>query len=125
MSNLEVQLNLLAKISEDLTEAARSGQIGIPRFIRWTQPAGILNDFDIAQNLCNRLFGSTPVRSDEFGSDPGQTRLLIWTTGESAILAQSSNTPDSLPEVMLLGSAGAIYFDGSGGVIRTLEEVVR
>ena len=120
-----MQLNLLAKISEDLTEAARSGQIGIPRFIRWTQPAGILNDFDIAQNLCNRLFGATPERTDEFESDLIKTRMLVWTTGESAILAQSSSNPDSLPEVMLLGSAGAIYFDGPGDGIRTLEEVVR
>ncbi|MGB1749115.1 MAG: hypothetical protein ACPHK0_04985 [Dehalococcoidia bacterium] len=120
-----MQQSLLGKLSVDLIQAAESGQIGIPRFIRWTQPTGPRSEFRFALDLCERLFGSAPERSDVMGADGYQTQLLIWSTGESAIFSQSSGSPSSLPEIMLLGSAGAIYFDGTLEGTPTLEQVVQ
>jgi len=125
MSNHEVQQSLLGKLSADLIQAAKSGQIGIPRFVRWTQSAGLSDDLEGARDTCERLFGSSPERTEKFGDGLFQTQLLIWSTGESAIFSQSLGSPSSLPEIMLLGSAGAIYFDGTLGGTPTLEQVVQ
>jgi hypothetical protein len=120
------------RLSDALHTAVADNRIGVPRFIRWLDhlaPGADPEDARaVALEVCTRVFGSNPKHSDAAGASLGQAVLLArWTSGASALITAgpASNTEVAGPEIMLLGSAGAIYFDGPRGGSATVDQVGR
>jgi hypothetical protein len=112
----------LEKLSDALVTSARDGGIGIPRFIRWldrVDGGGSIEDSIAAGiEVCSRLFGAPPTREYRTGDGRLQTTVqAVWANGASALVSvgPAGGRSNSGPDVMLLGSSGAVYFDGALG----------
>ena len=111
-----------ARLADALTSAVADGRIGLPRFVRWldrVDSGGSIED-SLAAGLeaCNRAFGSKPVRERRTGDDLLHATIhAVWVTGASALISAGSAGAGAGagPEIMLLGSSGAVYFDGTIG----------
>jgi len=122
----------LERLSSALVGAVEDGKIGLPRFVRWLQRANAGSDggeiVSDAVDICNRVFGSTPVRQHRLGADRShQTLQAVWSNGSSALISYGPAGDESAagPEIMLLGSSGAMYFDGAVGGAAAVDQVRR
>ncbi len=121
-----------ARLTDALTGAVVDGGVGLPRFVRWLDRVG--SDGSIEDSLaagleaCNRVFGSEPSREHRTGDEFLHAAIhAVWPTGSSALIsvgpAGSESESGTGPEIMLLGSSGAVYFDGTLGGAATVSKV--
>jgi hypothetical protein len=122
----------LERLSGALVGAVEDGRIGLPRFVRWLDrvPESIssVDSITDAREICNRVFGSQPVREHRSGDGvKHQTVHAVWANGSSALISfgPAGAGVTTEPEIMLLGSSGAMYFDGALGGSPTVDQVVR
>lgn len=122
----------LERLAGALVGAVEEGRIGLPRFVRWLEPVDdsrALEDVvSSASAVCNQIFGSQPIREHRSGDGVEQVTLqAAWNNGSSALISVGpAGTGRSVePEIMLLGSSGAMYFDGALGGSPTVEKVGR
>jgi hypothetical protein len=122
----------LDRLSSALVGAVEDGRIGLPRFVRWLERVDgeavgdeLVTD---ALDICNRVFGSSPTRQHRSGDGvKHQTLQAVWSNGSSALIsfAPAGDRSAAGAEIMLLGSSGAMYFDGALGGSPTVEQVGR
>lgn len=123
----------LSRLGDSLVQTADDGRIGFPCFMRWLDRIATGESLDDSLNagldICNRLFGSKPKRVYRAGDKQSHATIqAVWTSGASAVIsagpvgrgAENTNTG---PEIMLLGSSGAVYFDGAIGGSPTVSEI--
>ncbi|MBT3994734.1 MAG: hypothetical protein HOF01_02955 [Chloroflexi bacterium] len=128
-------LAYLQRLTDALVSVVENDRVGTPRFVRWLDridPESSIDDsLSLVVGICNRIFDGEPNRVERSGnSESHGTIHAVWASGSSALIsvgrsgAPSRSNEASEPEIMLLGSSGAIYFDGSlvGGK-RTVEQV--
>lgn len=122
----------LERLSDALSNAVADGSIGIPRFIRWLDRVrsedSIDDSLSFGAEICNRIFGSEPVRMHRSGDgELHGTIHAVWANGSSALVSvgPAGVGASARPEIMLLGSSGAMYFDGAQGGAATVEQVGR
>ncbi|HJP28120.1 MAG TPA: hypothetical protein QF694_04840 [Dehalococcoidia bacterium] len=120
------------RLSDALAAAIANGRVGAPRFVRWIDRIPVSESptdaITSGIEVCNRVFGSTPVREYIHGDDALQGTLhAVWDNGASAIISAgpAGSGVNTGPEIMLLGSSGAVYFDGAQGGVATVELVGR
>lgn len=124
MPNRTPSSTFLESLSDALLSSAKVGGIGIPRFIRWldrVDNGGSVDDsIAIGIEVCSRVFEASPTRQYRTGDEYGHGRLqvtvqAVWANGASALVSAgpAGTRSSSGPDVMLLGSAGAVYFDGA------------
>ncbi len=111
-------------VADGMAEVARSGRIGRPVFVRWTQtvrergPAAQAAA-DAAVGHVSGWMGAPPDRRTVVGSpEAGNlTVFCAWDGGQSAIVATGVASADDRPglDIALIGSSGAAYHDGSMG----------
>lgn len=132
MSNLPQVDRSFAQLADSLLGAAESGDIGNPRFVRWLGYArsgeSVPTALDTALTICEQVFGSPQEETHRNGD--GNLHATVhaqWSNGSSALISigPEKKGSASLPEVMILGSAGAAYFDGATGGGATLDQVGR
>jgi hypothetical protein len=118
------------RLSAALVETAADKRIGAPRFVRWLDRAGedesVIDSIASGIEVCNRLFDSLPVREERSGDDVLHATVhAVWANGASALVSAgpAGTQSGAGPEIMLLGSSGAIYFDGALGGGATVEQV--
>lgn len=122
----------LDRLSSALVGAVEDGRIGLPRFVRWLERVdGEVSGDEVVTDtldICNRLFGSSPTRQHRSGDGvKHQTLHAVWPNGSSALISFGPAGDRSVAgsEIMLLGSSGALYFDGVLGGMPTVEQVGR
>jgi hypothetical protein len=110
------------RLTDALISAITDGRIGLPRFVRWldrVDSGGSIEDsLEVGLEACKRAFGSEPVREHRTGDDLLHATIhAVWATGASALISAgpAGGKPGAGPEIMLLGSSGAVYFDGTIG----------
>ena len=116
----------LRRLSDALEFAVSEGQIGLPRFIRWFDRFGDPEAVAHGIDICSRVFGSHPVRQDRAGDALSNLAVTaVWANGASALVSigMDGEGLQSGPEVMLLGSSGAVYFDGVNDGAATVERI--
>ncbi len=110
----------LDRLSVTLTKGVGDGRIGSPRFIRWLDR--IANSGSVGESLafaletCSLIFGSKPVRKHQSGDDVLHGTIhAVWADGSSVLISAGPGGVDvgAGPEIMLLGTSGAMYFDGT------------
>jgi hypothetical protein len=107
------------RLTDALARAVSEGRIGVPRFVRWhdrLEEGVSLNDAIAAgTTACTRVFGAKPIREHRTGDHLFHTTVhAVWASGASALISAGPSDIDDTagPEIMLLGSSGAVYFDG-------------
>ena len=122
------------RLTQAITNAVGEQRIGIPRFVRWLDRV----DSDLAVNeslssaleSCNQIFSGEPIRLHRSGDNELHGTIhATWSGGASAIISAGPSGSDcngnNGPEIMLLGSSGSIFFDGTNGGIPTVDQVGR
>jgi hypothetical protein len=132
MPNTSSRATYLDRLSQTVVAAVGDQRIGIPRFVRLLDrldsETTVDDSLNSALELCNQIFGGEPVRQQRSGdSDTHGTLHVTWPSGASALISAGplgTNTGfGSAPEIMILGSAGSIYFDGTNGGSSTVDQV--
>ncbi len=120
------------RLSDSLVNAAESGDIGIPRFVRWlgrVEPDESVSELlNASLAVCENVFGSSPESIHQNGDVESHATIHAqWSNGSSALISigPAGKGSASLPEVMILGSSGAAYFDGATGGAATVEQAGR
>ena len=110
----------IARLTDSLAGAVAEGQIRLPRFVRWLDRIGsnasIEDSLTAGLETCNRVFGSKPAREHRTGDgNLHETVHAVWPNGASALISVGPGGAESEsgPEIMLIGSSGAVYFDGT------------
>ena len=109
-------------VADGMADIARSGRIGRPVFVRWTEtvrapgPAAQAAA-DAAVGHVSGWMGAPPDRQTVIGS-PESGNLTVfcaWDGSQSAIVATGVASADGRPglDIALIGSSGAAYHDGS------------
>ena len=104
-----------------MAEVARSGRIGQPVFVRWTETirdgAAAQAVVDNAVSHVAEWIGVAPNRRTAIGSSSAGnlTVFCAWDGGQSAIIATGVVSSDARPslDIALIGSSGAAYREGS------------
>ena len=124
----------IQRLTDALVSAVENDRVGTPRFIRWldriSPESSIDGSASLVVEICNRIFDGEPSRVERYGNSELHVSIhAVWASGSSALISVGrSSVPtrsdEALePEIMLLGLSGAIYFDGSLGGKRTVEQV--
>ncbi len=107
------------RLTDALARATSEGRIGVPRFVRWQdrldEGVSLSDSIAAGTTACIRVFGTRPIREHRTGDHLFHTTLhAVWASGASALIsAEPCDVDDEAgPEIMLLGSSGAVYFDG-------------
>ncbi len=109
-------------VADGMADVARSGRIGRPVFVRWTETVGERGPgaqaaADAAVGHVAEWMGAPPDRRTVIGSpEAGNlTVFCVWDGGQSAIVATGVATTDDRPglDIALIGSSGAAYHNGS------------
>ena len=118
--------NDVKSVAEGMADIARSGRIGRPVFVRWTETvreggAAAQAAADAAVGHVSGWMGAAPDRQTVVGSpEAGNlTVFCIWGGGQSAIVATGIATTDDRPglDIALIGSSGAAYHNGSTEIL--------
>lgn len=114
--------NDVKSVAEGMADIARSGRIGRPVFVRWTETvrergAAAQSAADTAVRHVSGWMGAAPDRQTVVGSpEAGNLTLFCaWDSGQSAIVATGVASADARPglDIALIGSSGAAYHEGS------------
>ncbi len=114
--------NEVKSAAEGMADIARSGRIGRPVFVRWTETVdehGPVTQAaaDAAVGHVSGWIGAAPDRQTVVGSpEAGNlTVFCAWDGGQSAIVATGVASADARPglDIALIGSSGAAYHEGS------------
>ncbi len=113
--------NEVKSAAEGMADIARSGRIGRPVFVRWTETVrergSAQATADAAVGHVSGWMGAAPDRRTVIGSqDAGNlTVFCAWDGGQSAIVATSVASADARSglDIALIGSSGAAYYEGS------------
>jgi hypothetical protein len=115
------------RLSDALVNIVNEDRIGVPRFIRWLQRVGADGSVDdsvaVGIEACNRVFGSEPMREYRTGDDLTHVTVhAVWASGASALISAgpAGSQVNAGTDVVLLGSSGAVYFDGANGGAATV-----
>ncbi len=108
-------------VAGGMADIARSGRIGRPVFVRWTETVRERGTAqaaaDAAVGHVSGWIGAPPDRQTIVGSpEAGNlTVFCAWSDGQSAIIATGIASTDDRPglDIALIGSSGAAYHDGS------------
>ena len=122
------------RLSQAISKAVDEERIGIPRFVRWLDrldtDAAVNESLNSALESCNQIFDGDPILQHRSGDNKLHGTIhATWANGASALISAgpsgaNANTNNG-PEIMLLGSSGSIFFDGTNGGIPTVEQVGR
>ena len=133
MPNQSQKSAYLTRLGDSLVHTAAEGRIGFPRFMRWLDRIATGESLEDSLtgglDICNRLFGSKPKRVFQAGDKQSHaTMQAVWASGASAVISvgpagRSAASSITGPEIMLLGSSGAVYFDGTVGGSPTVSEI--
>jgi hypothetical protein len=122
------------RLVQALTNAVGEERIGVPRFVRWLDrldtDTAVNDSLTSALESCKQIFDGDPIRQHRSGDNKLHGTIhATWANGASAIISAGPNgrnaSMNSGPEIMLLGSSGSIFFDGTNGGIPTGEQVGR
>ena len=120
------------RLADALISAVGNDRVGTPRFVCWLDrldpEVSVDDSMSLSVEICNRIFGGEPSRLERSGNGESHGTIhAVWANGSSALISvgPSGSNESSEPEIMLLGSSGAIYFDGTLGGQRTAEQVPR
>tara|TARA_B110000467_G_scaffold109118_1_gene99442 strand:- start:72 stop:470 length:399 start_codon:yes stop_codon:yes gene_type:complete len=120
----------LQRLADSLVSTVGNDRVGTPRFVRWLDrldpEVSIDDSMSLIVEICNRIFDGEPSRLERSGNGESHGTIhAVWANGSSALISvgPSGSNEASEPEIMLLGSAGAIYFDGTLGGQRTVDQV--
>ena len=120
------------RLADVLVAAVSDDSVGIPRFVRWLDRVDVDAEGSVQESIaagidaCNRVFGAKPTREHRSGDGKlHETAQLVWANGGSALISAvpAGTGRSSHPEIMLLGSPGAVYFDGQLGGTATADEL--
>lgn len=133
MPNPSSRATYLDRLSQTIVTAVSNQRIGIPRFVRFLDrldsETTVDDSLNSALELCNQIFGGEPVRQQRGGDpDTHETLHVAWQDGASALISAGPSGTNSgigsAPEIMILGSSGSIFFDGTTSGSPTVEQVV-
>ena len=118
------------QLADALISTVGDDRIGTPRFVRWLDrldpEVSVDGSMSLIVEICNRIFDGEPSRLERSGNGEFHGTIhAVWANGSSALISVGpSGANESLePDIMLLGSSGAVYFDGTLGGQRTVEQV--
>jgi len=132
MPNSSSKSAYLERLSLAISKAVNEERIGTPRFVRWLDRLGsdssVNDSLTTALESCQLIFDGDPIRKHRSGDNVLHGTIhATWANGASALISagpSGANTNISNgPEIMLLGSSGSIFFDGTNGGIPTVEQV--
>ncbi len=107
-----------SRLADALVSAVSEERIGVPRFVRWLdrveENVSVGDSVAAGIAACSRVFDADPIREHRTGHLFHVTVHAVWASGATALISAGPGDieAETGPEIMILGSSGAVYFDG-------------